>query len=388
MLPKLSDACPKAGRRHINAGWLSSGTKRKYTPFRPGRRKLDPKGSPTFIFSVSASLLPPGPPWPPLWTNLAAQPALIDAQAAFYNASFEKAANLALDLCAADDLDACELQLAAALLMEIKRGHRRRERQGRSLRGVREMPGASKPSCAIRAWPSRGARLKANPSDEAAQFLLASSDLNYLAAARHARTEDRLGRVLGSPTRLDAILKHNPQNVRRRSRPRMDRLHRRYTNAQRDPLGAGRRQQETGDGGASRSRQGGHGHLHQRRSPLRLVERARSRKEFPEAVALAHELARTFRPTRICPGSSRRKASHQNPQLISPRRRAQSCRRMSAEKFATDERVDDLPADIMLEPQSRSACGKVSVRPGISTNSPRTRRTSSSNSRKLPRRVN
>jgi hypothetical protein len=42
----------------------------------------------------------------------------------------------------------------------------------------------------------------------------------------------------------------------------------------------------------------------------------------------------------------------------------------------------------MLEPQSRSACGKVSVRPGISTNSPRTRRTSSSNSRKLPRRVN
>jgi hypothetical protein len=33
IIPKLSDACPKAGRRHNNAGWLSSGTSSKYTRF-------------------------------------------------------------------------------------------------------------------------------------------------------------------------------------------------------------------------------------------------------------------------------------------------------------------------------------------------------------------
>src|SRR5207244_9735732 len=48
------------------------------------------------------------------------QLALTDARAAFYNASFEEAAALTLDLCAADDVDACEIR-SAALLMEIKR---------------------------------------------------------------------------------------------------------------------------------------------------------------------------------------------------------------------------------------------------------------------------
>src|SRR5207244_11792411 len=48
------------------------------------------------------------------------QLALTDARAAFYNAGFEQAAALTLDLCAADDVDACELR-SAALLMEIKR---------------------------------------------------------------------------------------------------------------------------------------------------------------------------------------------------------------------------------------------------------------------------
>src|SRR5712691_13466044 len=48
------------------------------------------------------------------------QLALTDARAAFYNAGFEQAAALTLDLCAADDADACELR-TAALLMQIKR---------------------------------------------------------------------------------------------------------------------------------------------------------------------------------------------------------------------------------------------------------------------------
>ncbi len=48
------------------------------------------------------------------------QEALTDARTAFYNADFEQAAALTLDLCAADDVDACELR-TSALLMEIKR---------------------------------------------------------------------------------------------------------------------------------------------------------------------------------------------------------------------------------------------------------------------------
>jgi len=61
----LSDACPKAGRRHINAGWLGSGTNCKYTPFPTGRRKLDPRGIVPFRFVISVSPAPSSPPFPP-----------------------------------------------------------------------------------------------------------------------------------------------------------------------------------------------------------------------------------------------------------------------------------------------------------------------------------
>ena len=117
----LSDACPKAGRRYINAGWLSSGTNCKYTRFLTEGVNSTSGGFPTihilrfFAIGVMAAgfsvLTEP---------DATGQQALTDARAAFYNASFEHAAALTLDLCAADDVDACELR-SAALLMEIKR---------------------------------------------------------------------------------------------------------------------------------------------------------------------------------------------------------------------------------------------------------------------------
>ena len=63
------------------------------------------------------------------------QQALTDARAAFYNASFEQAAALTLDLCAADDRDACELR-TAALLMEIKRAIGDPKDKEQSVQGV------------------------------------------------------------------------------------------------------------------------------------------------------------------------------------------------------------------------------------------------------------
>jgi hypothetical protein len=119
-------------------------------------------------------------------------------------------------LCAADNLDACELR-TTALLMEI-RG---------ALGDAKDKDEAFK-ACAKcqpffeaflrdtrRGQAAARARLKADPSDEAAQFLLGKLDLNYVWLQLGT-----LGRKTGwdeyweARHTLDAILKQNPQNVR------------------------------------------------------------------------------------------------------------------------------------------------------------------------------
>ena len=141
---------------------------------------------------------------------------LTDARAAFYNASFEQAGALTVELCAADELEACELR-TAALLMEIKRAI------GDSKDKDKAFKACAKCQALLDAFleaTSRGqaaarAKLKANPSDEAAQFLLGKIDLNYVWLQLGT-----LGRKTGwdeyweARRTLDAILKHNPQNVR------------------------------------------------------------------------------------------------------------------------------------------------------------------------------
>jgi len=231
-----------------------------------------------------------------LWTNLAAQPALTDAQAAFYNASFEKAADLALDLCAADDLDACELR-TAALLMEMKRAIGDAKDKDEAFKACAKCQGLFEAFLrdTARGQAAARARLKANPSDEAAQFLLGKLDLNYVWLQLGT-----LGRKTGwdeyweARRTLDAILKRNPQNVRAKvARAWID-----YIVDTRMPRGT-----RWVLGGGSK-----------KRAMVALREAAKAdtdvytsaearfglwdvlvrEKNLSEAVALAHELARDF----------------------------------------------------------------------------------------------
>ena len=148
--------------------------------------------------------------------NTSAQQALTDARAAFYNASFEEAAALTLDLCAADDPDACELR-TAALLMEIKRAigdSKDKDKAFRACVRCQALLDAFLRDTA-RGQAAARSRLKANPSDEDAQFLLGKIDLNYVWLQLGT-----LGRKTGwdqyweARRTLDAVLKRNPQNVR------------------------------------------------------------------------------------------------------------------------------------------------------------------------------
>jgi hypothetical protein len=231
-----------------------------------------------------------------LWTNLAAQPVLTDAQAAFYNASFEKAADLALDLCAADDLDACELR-TAALLMEMKRAIGDAKDKDEAFKACAKCQGLFEAFLrdTARGQAAARARLKANPSDEGAQFLLGKLDLNYVWLQLGT-----LGRKTGwdeyweARRTLDAILKRNPQNVRAKvARAWID-----YIVDTRMPRGT-----RWVLGGGSK-----------KRAMVALREAAKAdtdlytsaearfglwdvlvrEKNFPEAVALAHQLARDF----------------------------------------------------------------------------------------------
>ena len=231
-----------------------------------------------------------------LWTNLAAQPVLTDAQAAFYNASFEKAADLALDLCAADDLDACELR-TAALLMEMKRAIGDAKDKDEAFKACAKCQGLFEAFLrdTARGQAAARARLKANPSDEAAQFLLGKLDLNYVWLQLGT-----LGRKTGwdeyweARRTLDAILKRNPQNVRAKvARAWID-----YIVDTRMPRGT---RWVLGGGSKKRAmvalREAA-------KADTDVYTRAEARfglwdvlvreKNFPEAVALAHELARDF----------------------------------------------------------------------------------------------
>jgi hypothetical protein len=215
-----SDACPKAGRRCNNAGWLNSGTNLEYTPIRTGGRKLDPRE----IFDIqSFQFCVAGVVAALLWASgavVCASPSverpLDDARGAFYNSRFEEASSLTVDLCAAGDLDACELR-TSALLMQIRRAF------GDPKDKEKAFAACAKCQTLFDAFmhdTSHGqalarARLKADPADEPAQFLLGKLDLNYVWLQLGT-----LGRRTGwgeyweARHTLDAILKHNPHNVR------------------------------------------------------------------------------------------------------------------------------------------------------------------------------
>lgn len=231
-----------------------------------------------------------------LSTALAAQPGIADAQAAFYNARFEQAADLALDLCAADNLDACELR-TAALLMEIKGALGDAKDKDEAFKACAKCQGLFEAFLrdTARGQAAARAKLKANPSDEAAQFLLGKLDLNYVWLQLGT-----LGRKTGwdeyweARRTLDAILKRNPQNIRAKvARAWIDYIvDTRMPRGTRWVLGGGNKKRamvalreaavvETDVYISAEARFG-------------LWDVLVREKNFPEAVALAHELARDF----------------------------------------------------------------------------------------------
>jgi tetratricopeptide (TPR) repeat protein len=229
-------------------------------------------------------------------TTTSDQQTLTDARAAFYNASFEKAGALTLDLCAADDLDACELR-TAALLMEIKRAIGDSKDKDKALKACAKCQGLLD---AFLQDTSRGqaaarARLKADPSDEAAQFLLGKLDLNYVWLQLGT-----LGRKTGwneyweARRTLDAILKKNPQNVRAKvARAWID-----YIVATRTPrgtrwvLGGGNKKRAIA--ALREAAQAGTDVYTSAEARFGLWDVLVREKQFPEAIAVARELASDF----------------------------------------------------------------------------------------------
>jgi tetratricopeptide (TPR) repeat protein len=141
---------------------------------------------------------------------------LTDARAAFYNASFTHAAALTVDLCAADNLDACELR-TAALLMEIKRALGDAKDKDKAFKACEKCPALLEAFLrdTARGQAAARAKLAVNPADETAQFLLGKIDLNYVWLQLGT-----LGRKTGwdeyweARRTLDAIVKNNPHNIR------------------------------------------------------------------------------------------------------------------------------------------------------------------------------
>jgi tetratricopeptide (TPR) repeat protein len=224
------------------------------------------------------------------------QQALAEARAAFYNASFADAAALTLDLCAADDPEACELR-SSALLMQIKRAigdPKDRDKAFTACETCQALLDAFLLDTA-RGQAAARAKLKADPEDEAAQFLLGKLDLNYvwlqLGTLGHKTGWDEYWEARRS---LDAILKRNPQNVRAKvARAWIDYIvDTRMPRGTRWVLGGGSKKRalvalreaasaETDVYTSAEARFG-------------LWDVLVREKNFPEAVALARELARDF----------------------------------------------------------------------------------------------
>ncbi|HEY3044271.1 MAG TPA: hypothetical protein VGJ39_09610 [Vicinamibacterales bacterium] len=224
------------------------------------------------------------------------QQVLTDARAAFYNARFDHAAALTLDPCAAGDVDACELR-SAALLMEIKRAIGDAKDKDKAFKACEECQGLLDAFLrdTARGQIAARARLKTDPSDEAVQFLLGKLDLNYvwlqLGTLGHKTGWDEYWEARHT---LDAILKKNPQHVRAKvARAWIDYIvDTRMPRGTRWVLGGGNKKRAmVALREAARAETDVYTSAEARFGLWDVLVREKS---FPEAIALAQELARDF----------------------------------------------------------------------------------------------
>jgi hypothetical protein len=146
--------------------------------------------------------------------------ALLAAQGLFYNARYDAAAALALQIrkTEPENLAACELR-TSALLFQLRRAIGDAEDKNKALKACAACPAlmaAFKDETATGVALAR-ARLKKTPADDTAQFFLGKLNLNHVWL--HLGT---LGRRTGwgeyweARRSLDAVLKRNPGHVRAR----------------------------------------------------------------------------------------------------------------------------------------------------------------------------
>ena len=224
------------------------------------------------------------------------QLALTDARAAFYNAGFEQAAALTLDLCAADDVDACELR-SAALLMEIKRAIGNARDKDDAFKACDKCQGLLDAflSATSRGQAAARAKLKTDPSNEETQFLLGKLDLNYiwlqLGTLGHKTGWDQYWEARRT---LDAILKRNPQNVRAKvARAWIDYIvDTRMPRGTRWVLGGGNKKHAMM--ALREAAQADTDVFTNAEARFGLWDVLVREKNFPEAIALARELAKDF----------------------------------------------------------------------------------------------
>ncbi len=147
-------------------------------------------------------------------------PTLSDAQRSFYNARYEDAATLLLELRSAEpeDLAAYELR-TSALLFQLKAALGDQPNREKAFQACVVCPDlmAAFLSDTTKGQALTRARLQADPADEAAMFFLGKLNLNYVWLQLGP-----LGRKTGwneyweARRSLDAVLKRNPGHVRAR----------------------------------------------------------------------------------------------------------------------------------------------------------------------------
>jgi hypothetical protein len=146
----------------------------------------------------------------------AGQPALADAQTAFYTARYEEAAAMTLEHCAAGDVAACELR-SSALHFELKRAIDGTKDRNKAFKECAKCPALLEAFLQDTAKGQAVAReaLRSDAENEMALFFLGKLDLNYVWL--HTGT---LGKKTGwdqyweARRSLDAVLKRNPHHVR------------------------------------------------------------------------------------------------------------------------------------------------------------------------------
>jgi hypothetical protein len=148
------------------------------------------------------------------------RPTLSDAQWSFYNARYDTAAALLLELRSGEpaDLAAYELR-TSALLFQLKAALGDQPNKEKAFKACETCPDlmAAFLSDTTKGQALTRARLHADPADEAALFFLGKLNLNYVWLQLGA-----LGRKTGwneyweARRSLDAVLKRNPAHVRAR----------------------------------------------------------------------------------------------------------------------------------------------------------------------------